>query len=92
MGIQHPEFHSAGQPALFILVHAGPTTAWFPYGKDNFIRPGQVEKKKIVKNVSFLTFLRKNMTIARSFGFSDRGDYACVPEANWQRPRLDVNA
>lgn len=91
-GNQQLEFHSTGQPALFILVHAGPTTALFPCGKDNFIRPEQVEKKKIIKNVRKLTFLRRNMTIARSFGFSVRGDRACVPEVNWQRPSLDVNA
>ncbi|MDE0514017.1 MAG: hypothetical protein OXI88_19810 [Gammaproteobacteria bacterium] len=57
-----------GQPALFVLVHAGLTAAWFPYGKDDFIRPGWIEKKKIVKNVIKLTFLQKNMTIAHSRG------------------------
>ena len=35
--------------------------AWFPYGNNDFIRAGWIEKKKIVKNVGKVTFFEKKI-------------------------------
>ena len=48
-GIQHPEFHSTGRQALFILVHAALTAACFLMAKMILSGPDNLKSKKSTK-------------------------------------------